>query len=230
MQPSLRACLVCAAVSMAVVTLAAQRDPDPSAGAPMRIAVMVDTSDGAAASLIHIRAGLAAFVDALPAGHELLLVSTGRRSQVRVPPTTDYEKVKQSVKGLLTDGGPTPLMDALVEIDERFMRARESRAPVFVIVTGDGSESSSRADEQSFNAWLHAIAARHVVAHAVVIKSGNGFPEAIAAAVVQATGGHYDVVGPGAAVREKLKALGELMGRERRQPQGGEERSRLAPD
>mgnify|MGYP003693631119 CR=1 FL=1 len=103
-------------------TLTAAAIPFASAGQqpaaalePARVALLVDTSAGTSASLTQLRAGLAAFIDALPPGPDILFVTTGRRIQVRVPPTTDRQKVKESIAGLLSDGGPTPLMDGLLE-------------------------------------------------------------------------------------------------------------------
>src|SRR5262245_26300957 len=49
---------------------------------PMRVALILDTSDGAAAALNHLRAGLAVFLDTLSPVHEVLIVTTGRQSRV----------------------------------------------------------------------------------------------------------------------------------------------------
>src|SRR5437879_3835928 len=90
------------------------------AGNPMRIALFVDTSDSTSAALTHIRAGLVAFLDAIPPGAEVLVVSTGRQVRVRQPPTIDRKTLNDLANGLFSDGGATPLMDALLEIDDRF--------------------------------------------------------------------------------------------------------------
>jgi hypothetical protein len=66
---------------------------------PMRIALLVDTSAGTSAVLHQVRSSLVAFVDALPPDPELLLVSTGRRIQVRVQPTSDRKKLKDRSVG-----------------------------------------------------------------------------------------------------------------------------------
>ena len=149
------------------------------------------------------------FLDALPPDVEVLIVSTGRRIQVRQMPTTDRKKAKDSVTGLMADGGPTPLMDALRDIDERFLRGPGDRWPVFVIVTGDGSENSKNTDAPSFNAWLRTLPPRRIVAHAIVLKTTDGFAETIARMVVQATGGHLETVGNGGLLAARLKALAE---------------------
>ena len=114
--------------------------------APMRIALLVDTSAATASAIVQIRAAVSAFLDALPPEHEVLLVSTGRRTQVRVPPTTDRARLKSNVGGLLPELGPTALLDSLKAVDDRFLRKPGDHRPVFVILTADGSENSHEVD------------------------------------------------------------------------------------
>jgi len=177
--------------------------------AVLRIALLVDTSAGTREDLPQLRRGLTALLAAIPDDQEIALISTGRRVETRVPPTLDRKKLQNSVNGLLPGDGPTPLMDAIIEVDERFMRNAGSRSPLFVIVTGDGSESSKLVEGETFNRWLATLQKRKVLAHAIVLKKGNGIPEVIAAAVARITGGHFEVVGTGALLATRLQSLGE---------------------
>lgn len=216
----IRADMICRALAIAtaLVTLSSvvetplAESQTGAAKKPVRIALLVDTSAGTSAVLHQVRSSLIAFVDALPPDPELLLVSTGRRIQVRVQPTADRKKVKDSISGLVADGGPTPLMDALREIDDRFMRKAEDRSPVFVILTGDGSENSVNTDGPAFNTWLRTLGPRGVSAHAIVLKTGNGVPETVARAVTQTVGGHFETTGSGARLPDLMKALAEQIG------------------
>ena len=184
-------------------------------GGPMRIAILADTSEAAASSLVHMRAALLAFVETIAPEHEVLVASTGRRLEVRAQPTTDRAKIKAAVTGLLADNGPTPLVDSLREIDERFMRKTTDRAPVFVIVTADGTESSSRTDDKAFNVWGEDLMRRRVVVHAIVLKiKGNGAPEAVAGSLARSTGGHFETISSGQALPEKLKIVAERIQRD----------------
>jgi hypothetical protein len=180
----------------------------PLAAAPMRVALLVDTSAGTSSAIVQIRAGVSAFLEALPPEHEVVLVTTGRHPQVRVPPTIDRSKLKASAGGMLPDNGPTALMDALTEVDDRFMKKAGDRAPVFVILTGDGSENSKDVDERGFNRWMAEIARRGVAVSAVVLKTtGNGLPDFIASTLVKATRGHYTSLSNGGGMAETLTAL-----------------------
>jgi Mg-chelatase subunit ChlD len=182
----------------------------PVAARPMRVALLLDTSEAAAPAISAIRSGAVAFIDALPAEDEIVLVSTGRRVQVRVQPTTDRKKLAAAANGLLSDGGPTPLADALLEVDERFMKKAEH--PAYVIVTGDGPDSSIRTDDKTFNSFLQRLREEQTPAHAVVLKyKGNGMAEAIASLVVRASGGRLESMSDGKALSEKMKALAELI-------------------
>ena len=176
----------------------------------MRVALLVDTSEAAAPAISQLRTGVVAFIDALPPEHEIVLVSTGRRVQVRVQPTTDHKKLATAANGLLADGGPTPLADALLEVEDRFMKKADH--PVFVIVTGDGPDSSIRTDDRTFNGFLQDIRTKQIPAHAIVLKyKGNGMAEAIASLVVRASGGRLQSMSDAKALPERMKALAELV-------------------
>ncbi|HWF84885.1 MAG TPA: VWA domain-containing protein [Vicinamibacterales bacterium] len=193
-------------------TIAPQAPGTAVSKGPMRVALLVDTSDGVGTAITQIRAAVLAFADALPPEPELMLVTTGRRTQVRVPPTTDRKKVKDSASGITSDHGATPLMDALVEVDERFMRKAPDRWAAFVVITGDGSESSTSTDDRGFNKWLAALTTRQVSVDAIVLKfKGNGLPEAIATAAVRATNGRLDATTAVLSLPDKLKAIAERL-------------------
>jgi hypothetical protein len=180
---------------------------------PMRIALFLDTSDAAAAALQHLRAGVLAFLDALPPEDEVLLVTTGRQARVRVPPTTDRRKLKEAAAGLFTDGAGTVLMDGLMEMDDRYIKKTPDVWPVFVIFTSDGTESSAGAREKEFAKWTMAIGARGVTVHALVFKvpRGSGMPDIVAQNLTQNTGGRYDMMNTTNALPDKMKALAEQL-------------------
>jgi hypothetical protein len=178
------------------------------ASSPMRVAVLVDTSDTAAAAVNQIRAGLGQFLDALPPEHEVLLASLGRQLRVRVQPTLDRKKLKDTAAGLFADGGGIALMDGLLEIDDRFMKKAEDRWPVFVVLTTDGSESSAGAHENEFNRWLASLRPRGVSAHALLLKyKGNGLSEIIANGIADNADGRYEVVNTPNSIPDKMRAM-----------------------
>jgi hypothetical protein len=183
-----------------------------SAARPMRVAVFVDTSAATASAIVQIRAATSAFIEALPPESEIVLVTTGRGTQVRVPPTTDKAKLKGSANGMLSENGPTALMDALVDVDERFMRKAADRWPVFVILTGDGGENSKEVDDRAFNRWMSEVARRGVSANAIVLKASTlGLPGSVASALTQATHGHYASMGIAGDISEAMTKLADQL-------------------
>jgi hypothetical protein len=182
------------------------------AQSPMRVAIFVDTSDGTANAINQIRSGLAAFLEALPPDAEVMFVSTGRQVRVRLQPTTDRKKAQDLAKGLFSDGGATPLRDAILEADDRFFKKAADRWPVFVILTGDSAESSAPANETLFNKWLNDLPARGISAHGFALKyRGGGVPDLVAEHVVQTAGGRFDFMNTANALPEKLKVLGQQL-------------------
>ena len=183
------------------------------AQSPMRVALMIDTGDGMDKALNHLRAGITQFADGLSAPHEIMLVSLGRQVRVRVQPTADRKKIKDVAAGMFLDGGGIPLMDGLMEIDDRFMKKAEDRWPVFVIVTSDGSEASVGANEKRFNEWLGVLPARGLSAHAVSIKyRGGGMPEIVAEHVAQVAGGYYAYINTSNSLPDKMTAIAQRLG------------------
>jgi len=181
---------------------------------PMRIALFLDTSDAAATALTHLRAAAVGFLDALPPEDEVLIVTTGRQARVRVQPTADRRKLRETAGGLFTDGAGTVLMDGLLEVDDRFFKKADDRWPVFVIFTSDGTESSAGAHEKAFNKWAVGLGARGATVHAFVLKAnrgGGGTPDVIAMTLTRNTGGRYDMMNTTNALPEKMKALAERL-------------------
>ncbi len=181
---------------------------------PMRIALMLDTSDAAAPGLNHMRAGALAFLDALPPEDEVILITTGRQMRVRVQPTTDRKKLKETAAGLFTDGAGTVLMDGLLEIDDRFFKkGADDKWPVFVIFTSDGTEASTGGREKEFMKWSPLVGTRGITVHALVFKTprGSGMPEVVAENLSHNSGGRYDVMNTTTALPDKMKALGEQL-------------------
>ncbi len=184
------------------------------AKSPMRIVVIVDTAEAMTPALNHLRAGLVAFGESIGPRHELALVLIGGQARVRVQPTTDHKKFLDAVKGVFTESGATILIDGLLETGRSLMKRAEDRWPIFVIVTADGAEGSSSANEKKFNEWVGLLAARDVGVHALVFKSkGGGMPEAIASHVTTFAGGRYEDMNTSDTLPEKLKGFADLLTR-----------------
>ena len=128
------AAVVAALFVFAVGAATAQRGPGP-----LRIVMLVDSSGTVAQMLPQFRAGMTAFLDALPGSPEIALITTGGQIRIRVPPTTDREKLHKAINSFAADGGGNSFLDTLLEADRRFLLNSGERRPVFVIMMTDGT-------------------------------------------------------------------------------------------
>lgn len=179
---------------------------------PMQIALLVDTTDTSGYVIADLRAALDGFIDAVPAPHEMLLVSTGQQVRVRVQPTADRKKLKDAAKNLFFDGrgGGTLLFDALVEVDRRFLRNAVDLSPVIVIVTGDGREASQRYDEKAFTQLANSIALRGMQAYAEVFSRGAiQAPASMSRYLASVTKGRANLVPVSDTLPARLKGLAD---------------------
>lgn len=177
---------------------------------PMRIALLVDTTDTSHYEIADLRAALNGFIDAVPLPHELALVSTGQQVRVRVQPTADRKKLKDAVNNFFYDGhgGGTLQFDALLEVDDRFLKKAVDFSPVIVIVTGDGREASQHYDEKAFNQLSNSFALRGVSVHAVAFSRGAiQWPAALAQHLAEVTRGHSELVPVSSTLPERLRGL-----------------------
>ncbi len=180
---------------------------------PMRVALLVDNSEAAKQLLNQIRSGLQQFLSALPAAHEVVLVTTGGQLRVHAGGvTTDRVKLNAAARGIFPDPGRgSVLLDALRETDKRFLERAERRWPVFVVITTDGTESSVTRDFE-FNQFANRVIARGSVVHALVLATrGGGLQTNVTVNLTRNTGGHYEALAASTALPDRLAALAKLM-------------------
>jgi Mg-chelatase subunit ChlD len=184
---------------------------------PMRIALIVDSSETVERLINNFRAGLSAFLDALPTSTEVAVMSIGRQARLRQAPTTDRKKLSDLASGFFADGGGTAALDGVMEGYSRFLRRVEARWPVLVLITTDGPVTGT-VREDEFERYLKELQSTSVTAHAIVVSTrGNGVPTIVAMNVTQATGGSYEAIAAATALPDKMKALGARLASQFRQ-------------
>ena len=104
---------------------------------PIRVVLLVDSSTNMSTMLTNFRAGLTAFVEAIPDDVEVAFISTGGQLRVRVPPTTDRQRLLDAAGRFASDGGANSFLETLLESDARFLRPMHDRRPIFVVLTTD---------------------------------------------------------------------------------------------
>jgi len=139
-------------------------------GGPRRVMLLVSNND--ATQINPLREGLADFVALIPPDDEIGLGTTSGQYHPRVELSTDRTRLLQFIHTLPVEDGSNVNMDALVEVNKRFFE-KEAREPIVVIVTTEGSESSSVRDEV-FNKFVQDYAARGGIVHVVLISAAAG--------------------------------------------------------
>jgi VWFA-related protein len=193
----------------------------------VRVLLLVDTSETMSNKLINpLRAGLQALIDGIPPENEIVLATMGRQMRVRVQATldrkdpqaaTDRKKLKDTAGSFFSDGGGTVLLDSLAETYDRFLAKADDRAPVIVIVTTDGPETSTSTREDEFSKLVQALVARDAVVHAIVLSdttkaitgssSSAGTQSVVTMHLTQSTGGHFETIHSATALADRLQVV-----------------------
>jgi hypothetical protein len=178
------------------------------ANAPMRIALVVDSSGAVAQLLNNLRAGLTTFLDELPGEHEVTFISTGGQIRIRQPITTDRQKLKTAVGLFASDGGANSLIETMMEVDQRFLNAGPGQWPVFVIVTTDNAATRWEPNYDRFNRFVGDFVARGGTAHAIVLHGkAGGITTEFVMNVVENSGGYYESMAIANVLPDKMKML-----------------------
>jgi Ca-activated chloride channel family protein len=111
---------------------------------PLRIAVLVDTSQAIRPHVNDIRAAVRGFIAQMHSNHELALYEFGERPHLLVDYTTDPARLEAGVGRLFArPGAGAHVLDAIIEVS-RDLKKREGPRTAIVVITGEGPEFSER--------------------------------------------------------------------------------------
>jgi hypothetical protein len=206
-------------VLVACVGLAAHAVAAPP-GSPMRIALLVDSSSSIGPHLNHFRAGLNAFLDAIPEDAEVTLISTGGQIRIRVPVTADRQKLHAGANIFASDGGANSMLETMMEVDKRFLKPAADRWPIIVILTTDNAETRGEPRIDDYNKFMNDFLRRGGVAHAIVLKGNQtGVVTDIALNLTDNTHGIYQAIAVGNGLADQMKKIGERLVLDANSPQ-----------
>ena len=181
--------------------------------APMRIVLLVDSSAAMSSMINNFRAGLDAFIDTLPAEHDITFISTGGQIRVRTQPSADRLKLKTETARFASDSGANAFLETLIEADKRFLKTAPGQWPVFVIVTTDNGESRSDLRLDEFNKFVTDFMARGGSAHGVIVAGRQvGAVTDLVLNFVENSGGIHGSINTANSLPDKLKAIAERLG------------------
>jgi hypothetical protein len=146
---------------------------------PMRIVLMVDSSNPVQPMMNTFKKALVAFADALPPIHEVTFISSGGQLRVRTPPSRDRDRLRAEAENFAPQGGANAFLDTLIEADKRFLRSAPELWPVFVIVTTDNGENHREPDVATYNMFMTDFRARAGMVHAIVLQGKRTGPVSV---------------------------------------------------
>ena len=177
---------------------------------PLRLALLVDDTEGAGPYFRYLRDGLPAFVDALPETSQVALILLSGRARVVVDYSEGLAKVKERLEEFFVQrNSPAGFFDGLRETVARF--EDEGRWPVVALITTDGPSMARMSfTKGKYEALMEQVVDRAVTVHALGLftPDGDGFQTSIARDVTELTGGWYDTLNaPSQAVIAKLTEM-----------------------
>ena len=111
---------------------------------PVRIAVLIDTSQAITPHVNNIRLALRAFIAEMSGRNEIALYEFGERPQLLVDYTTDPARLQGGVGRLFArPGSGAHVLDAIIEVSKD-LKKREGPRTQIVVITGEGREFSDR--------------------------------------------------------------------------------------
>ena len=179
---------------------------------PMKVALLVDTSDAAAQSLNSMRDGLSAFLDELPPEHEVGLFTIAGQVRRRTDFTTDRDELKNEATSLFVDRNTAVVyLDGIIETWER-RYDEEDAWPVFVALVYDGAEGSRSTQEDEFNEFAVELVGRAATVHAILVSTrGGALQTTISTFLTGNTGGMYRALAAATALPETFGELAAAM-------------------
>lgn len=181
---------------------------------PMKIALLIDNgrriSRGQAIN--PLRDGVAAFIENIPAEHEIALFTIGGQIMRRADFTTDRGDLLEEAADIHVDNvGSVRFIDGIRETWDRRYDGDEAW-PIFVAVLTDAIEASAFMNEDRYMGWINDLRAAGVTVHAVLWQS-RGAGSAVGVATGHAlnltanTSGRYTQIAAATAFEDNLRQL-----------------------
>ena len=182
---------------------------------PVRVTVFIDNSTGGSEAVDDIRVGMRAFLNAMPPGIEVGMLTMSGRPQWITRHTTDKGALLSDVDLVVPDTSGSTYLDGLVEEAERLADDREGEYfPVIVMVAADGPEGSG-SQQGKFETAIQRLIDASATVHTRMLSHGNtgALQSQVGSAAAQATRGSFETLGTGSAFRTMLPELGEQIAR-----------------
>ena len=137
---------------------------------PMPVAVIVDDSQPAQATIADLRKGLATFLRLIDGIGPIAIVGVAARPTIHLDYTTDSKAIQDAAGRIFAQpGSGATLLDAIVEVSKGLQRREGDRASIVVITTENVEFSTLH-----YNQVLDALKDSGTMMHAMVLLNPNG--------------------------------------------------------
>jgi hypothetical protein len=184
---------------------------------PVRLVLVVDSTDGIRQPVGLVRAALTTFVNSVDPQLEMMLVTVAGTPQVRVRPTVERQSIIKSVATIFGTSGANTMYRVIDDLFHRFAQTTSHR-PVFVVLTTEGFESTQNINPQQITHITDHFLSRGGTLHAVrlivptgmdTFRGGNLTEMPVSLMIGRDTGGAFTNISPNGLleVMERLAAI-----------------------
>jgi hypothetical protein len=182
---------------------------------PLKVQLLLDNGVGFGAdNLTIIRNGTRAFIEKLPDGTELTIVTTAPQPRFLVRATTDKAMQLQGVDRLTLDGGTGRFIESLAEATQRIERDKVDHFPVIVSVATTAGDNNVM--ERHVQASARRLEQKPIVLHVAMLSAGTGSGGAnqteVGIQFTKYTGGRYEPLSAAQRIATLLPELAEQIG------------------
>jgi hypothetical protein len=180
---------------------------------PIKVALLIDNGTGSADRLVHTRNGVKGFIEALPLGVNVSLLTTAPQPRFIVRETNDKTALLSGVDRIVPDSGAGRFVEGLQEAMDRFDKDRGNYFPVIVVLGSQVAEGSALRD-RDIQLMFRRVAERAATVHVVMVgsaaqSSGGGANQTqIGLAVTKQSGGRYEAIAASTRLATLLPEIG----------------------
>ena len=165
----------------------------------MKVTLMIDNGSATTNMLSNLRTGLKGFIEAIPEGVQIELLTTAPQPRWLEKFTADRAKLLKAVDRLTPDTGAALFFDALSEAGNRVDKEKGDYLPVFVTLASDVGRNSGAMD-RDYQKLQQQIVRRAITVHFIMFHSGGTREGAVAGdvqtqiglALTKLSGGRYE--------------------------------------
>ena len=167
---------------------------------PTKLSVMIDNGPATTKELANLRTAFKAFINAVPDGISIELLTIAPQPRWLERATIDHAKLLAAIDRIAPDSGAALFFDALVEAGNRIDKDKDKEYfPVLMMLASDFGRNSSAMDRE-FERLQKQILSRAITVHFIQFHSGGERVGAVAGAlqtevglaVTKLSGGRYE--------------------------------------